>query len=88
MITSLLFWVAIGGAFCLGYVVGRMDQPRAPRQYPLPEFRRVARPCTVARAGDEYIAIAADYLAWREDFTPADQRLLDELTGVRDLRTW
>jgi hypothetical protein len=72
---GVLLWLS----FCVGFVVGTMWASRPVRQYPVPEFRRVAHPCIIAAVGEEYIAIAADYIAQPQDFAAADRRVLDEL---------
>ncbi len=82
---GVLCWLA----FDAGFVIGAAWAARRPAQsYPVPEFRRVAHPCLVARVqGQEtdYIAIAADYIAPRQDFAAADRRVLDELL---ERHTW
>ena len=80
LVALALLWAGMCFAFLAGALwATRRAEPRPP----VPQFRRVARPCMVAPVGLEYIAIAADYVAKREDFSPADQRVLDELVETQ-----
>jgi hypothetical protein len=74
-------WVAGSVGWVLGWWWATRPLPPMPRGAPP---RRVARPCLVARCrrgrdGADYVAIAADTIAPREAFAPADRRVLDAL---------
>lgn len=86
MIALLVFaWMAFCGGFVAGCLwVSRRPEPQKP-QMPDPTFRRVARPCVVARVNlpeCDYVAVAADYIAKRDEFGPTDRAVLDSLVLV------